>query len=191
MVTPLRIGTTISTVEVDKGAGFTRGTPAVWQRYLPVRIEAMALTRDTLFAAGPPDVLKRRSARRSGRSPGRRVAGDRPGHRPAVLASPNLQSASFRRHGCGRQSPADRDTRRQVNRLGMNHRLRYTRTPRETVKLCHRFFAQRMGRELQSCSVGGMRACSWLRHAAAARRQDAAPTCVGWKAGIKHNGLVT
>jgi hypothetical protein len=45
------------TVEVDKGAGFTRGTPAVWQHYLPVRIEAMALTSDTLFAAGPPDVL--------------------------------------------------------------------------------------------------------------------------------------
>ena len=45
-------------VEVDKGAGFTRGTPAVWQEYLPVRIEAMALTRDVLFAAGPPDVCK-------------------------------------------------------------------------------------------------------------------------------------
>jgi len=45
------------TVEVDKGSGFTRGTPAVWQEYLPVRIEAMALTSDTLFAAGPPDVL--------------------------------------------------------------------------------------------------------------------------------------
>jgi outer membrane protein assembly factor BamB len=45
------------TVEVDKGAGFTRGQPTVWQEYLPVRIEAMALTRDTLFAAGPPDIL--------------------------------------------------------------------------------------------------------------------------------------
>ena len=45
------------TVEVDKGSGFTRGTPAVWQQYLPVRIEAMVLTSDTLFAAGPPDVL--------------------------------------------------------------------------------------------------------------------------------------
>ena len=44
-------------VEVDKGAGFTRGAPAVWQKYLPVRIEAMALTRDVLFAAGPPDVF--------------------------------------------------------------------------------------------------------------------------------------
>ena len=44
-------------IEVDKGAGFTRGTPAVWQEYLPVRIEAMALARDTSFVAGPPDVL--------------------------------------------------------------------------------------------------------------------------------------
>jgi outer membrane protein assembly factor BamB len=44
-------------IEVDKGAGFTRGTPAVWQEYLPVRIEAMALARDTLYVAGPPDVL--------------------------------------------------------------------------------------------------------------------------------------
>lgn len=46
------------TVEVDKGAGFTRGTPAVWQEYLPVRIEAMALTRRILFAAGTPDKVK-------------------------------------------------------------------------------------------------------------------------------------
>jgi len=46
------------TVEVDKGAGFTRGAPTVWQQYLPVRIEAMALASDTLFAAGQPDVLK-------------------------------------------------------------------------------------------------------------------------------------
>ena len=45
------------TVEVDKGSGFTRAQPTVWQEYLPVRIEAMALTSDTLFAAGPPDVL--------------------------------------------------------------------------------------------------------------------------------------
>jgi outer membrane protein assembly factor BamB len=44
------------TVEVDKGAGFTRSVPTVWQQYLPVRIEAMALTRDTLYAAGVPDV---------------------------------------------------------------------------------------------------------------------------------------
>jgi len=44
-------------IEVDKGAGFTRGAPAVWHRYVPVRIEAMARTSDTLFAAGPPDVF--------------------------------------------------------------------------------------------------------------------------------------
>ncbi len=45
------------TVEVDKGAGFTRGAPAVWQNYLPVRIEAMVLTQDALFVAGPPDAI--------------------------------------------------------------------------------------------------------------------------------------
>lgn len=44
-------------VEVDKGAGFTRGTPSVWQQYVPVRIEAMALAGDTLFAAGQPDIF--------------------------------------------------------------------------------------------------------------------------------------
>lgn len=44
-------------VEVDKGAGFTRGVPTVWQEYLPVRIEAMALAAEVLFAAGKPDVL--------------------------------------------------------------------------------------------------------------------------------------
>ena len=42
-------------VEVDKGTGFTRGTPAVWQEYVPVRIEAMTLTSHVLFAAGSPD----------------------------------------------------------------------------------------------------------------------------------------
>jgi hypothetical protein len=44
-------------IEVDKGAGFTRGTPTVWQQYVPVRIEAMALASDTLFAAGQPDLF--------------------------------------------------------------------------------------------------------------------------------------
>ncbi|MGM0486080.1 MAG: PQQ-binding-like beta-propeller repeat protein, partial [Planctomycetota bacterium] len=44
-------------VEVDKGAGFTRGAPAVWQEYVPFRIEAMALGRSALFVAGPPDVV--------------------------------------------------------------------------------------------------------------------------------------
>jgi hypothetical protein len=44
-------------IEVDKGAGFTRGTPTVWQEYIPVRIEAMALAGNTLFAAGQPDVF--------------------------------------------------------------------------------------------------------------------------------------
>lgn len=44
-------------VEVDKGAGFTRGAPAVWQQSIPVRIEALALTRNMLLAAGTPDTL--------------------------------------------------------------------------------------------------------------------------------------
>jgi hypothetical protein len=44
-------------VEVDKGAGFTRGAPPEWQQYVPVRIEAMALGRDLLLAAGTPDVF--------------------------------------------------------------------------------------------------------------------------------------
>ena len=44
-------------VEVDKGAGFTRGAPAEWQEYVPVRIEALALARDLLLAAGTPDVF--------------------------------------------------------------------------------------------------------------------------------------
>jgi len=44
-------------IEVDKGAGFTRGAPTAWQQYVPVRIEAMTLTCDTLFAAGQPDTF--------------------------------------------------------------------------------------------------------------------------------------
>lgn len=44
-------------IEADKGAGFTRGAPTAWQQYVPVRIEAMALAGDTLFAAGQPDVF--------------------------------------------------------------------------------------------------------------------------------------
>ena len=44
-------------VEVDKGAGFTRGTPPEWEEYVPVRIEAMAVAGDVLLAAGTPDVF--------------------------------------------------------------------------------------------------------------------------------------
>lgn len=41
----------------DKGPGFTRAQPAKWSVSVPVRIRAMVLAGQTLFAAGPPDVL--------------------------------------------------------------------------------------------------------------------------------------
>lgn len=40
----------------DKGVGYSRAKPAVWQKFVPVRIRAMVKTRDVLFVAGPPDV---------------------------------------------------------------------------------------------------------------------------------------
>ncbi len=42
---------------VDKGPGFTRAEPALWTRWVDVRIEAMVLAGDKLFFAGPPDVV--------------------------------------------------------------------------------------------------------------------------------------
>ena len=45
------------TYEIDKGTGFTRARPPLWAQWLPIRIRAMVATRDTLFVAGPPDVL--------------------------------------------------------------------------------------------------------------------------------------
>jgi len=44
-------------VNKDKGTGFTRSQPAKWQTWTPVRIRAMVLAGETLFVAGPPDVL--------------------------------------------------------------------------------------------------------------------------------------
>ncbi len=44
-------------VDKDKGIGFTRVRPPRWSEWLPVRIRAMALAGQTLFVAGPPDVL--------------------------------------------------------------------------------------------------------------------------------------
>ncbi|MHC4439791.1 MAG: outer membrane protein assembly factor BamB family protein [Planctomycetota bacterium] len=41
----------------DKGIGYTRAEPPVWIQWLPVRIRAMVKAGDTLFVAGPPDVL--------------------------------------------------------------------------------------------------------------------------------------
>jgi outer membrane protein assembly factor BamB len=42
----------------DKGTGFTRARPPKWSVWVPVRIRAMVLAKDTLFVAGPPDVLE-------------------------------------------------------------------------------------------------------------------------------------
>ncbi|MBN2313380.1 MAG: PQQ-binding-like beta-propeller repeat protein [Sedimentisphaerales bacterium] len=41
----------------DKGIGYTRAEPPVWMEWYPVRIRAMVKAGETLFAAGPPDVL--------------------------------------------------------------------------------------------------------------------------------------
>lgn len=41
----------------DKGIGYTRAEPPVWMEWIPVRIRAMVKAGETLFAAGPPDVL--------------------------------------------------------------------------------------------------------------------------------------
>ena len=41
----------------DKGIGYTRAEPPLWKTWVPLRVRAMVKTRDTLFAAGPPDVL--------------------------------------------------------------------------------------------------------------------------------------
>lgn len=48
---------TTPAVDRDKGPGFTRTKEPTWSTWLPVRIRAMVLAGDTLFAAGPPDVL--------------------------------------------------------------------------------------------------------------------------------------
>jgi hypothetical protein len=42
---------------LDKMIGYTRAEPPLWTRWLPVRIRAMVKAGDTLFLAGPPDVL--------------------------------------------------------------------------------------------------------------------------------------
>lgn len=42
---------------LDKMIGYTRAEPPVWELWLPVRIRAMVKAGDTLFVAGPPDVL--------------------------------------------------------------------------------------------------------------------------------------
>ena len=42
---------------VEKGTGFVRRHPARWQKMIPLRIRAMVLAGDRLFAAGLPDVV--------------------------------------------------------------------------------------------------------------------------------------
>ena len=42
---------------LDKGLGFTRAKGPEWFQYIPVRVNAMVLAGNTLFVAGPPDVL--------------------------------------------------------------------------------------------------------------------------------------
>jgi len=42
---------------VEKGTGYIRAAPAKWQTLIPLRIRAMVLAGDQLFAAGTPDVL--------------------------------------------------------------------------------------------------------------------------------------
>lgn len=41
-----------------RSTGYTRAAPPKWERWLPLRIRAMVKTRDKLFVAGPPDILK-------------------------------------------------------------------------------------------------------------------------------------
>jgi outer membrane protein assembly factor BamB len=42
---------------VEKGTGYVRQSPAKWQHMVPLRIRAMVLAGDHLFAAGTPDVV--------------------------------------------------------------------------------------------------------------------------------------
>jgi len=46
-----------ATFEVAKGWGFTRTNPPVWFQWVPIRIRAMVLAGQTLFVAGPPDLV--------------------------------------------------------------------------------------------------------------------------------------
>ena len=46
----------------EKGTGYVRQRPAKWQKMIPLRIRAMVLAGDHLFAAGTPDVLDPKDA---------------------------------------------------------------------------------------------------------------------------------
>jgi outer membrane protein assembly factor BamB len=41
----------------QQGPGFTRRSDPIWKQFVPLRIRAMALAGDTLFLAGPPDIV--------------------------------------------------------------------------------------------------------------------------------------
>ena len=41
----------------EKGTGYTRQRPAQWQKMVPLRVRAMVLAADRLFAVGTPDVV--------------------------------------------------------------------------------------------------------------------------------------
>jgi len=41
----------------EKGPGYSRRNPAKWEKSIPVRVMGMVLTRDKLFAAGPPNTV--------------------------------------------------------------------------------------------------------------------------------------
>ncbi|MHB8901855.1 MAG: hypothetical protein ACYC6Y_24125, partial [Thermoguttaceae bacterium] len=42
---------------LDKMIGYTRAEPTLWQTWLPVRVQGMVKAGETLFVAGPPDLL--------------------------------------------------------------------------------------------------------------------------------------
>jgi outer membrane protein assembly factor BamB len=42
----------------DKQPGYSRAKPSKWQTWIPVRVRAMVRTGNSLFVAGPPDILK-------------------------------------------------------------------------------------------------------------------------------------
>ena len=44
-------------IDREKGPGFSRAAPPKWSTQIPLRARAMVLAGDTLFIAGPPDVV--------------------------------------------------------------------------------------------------------------------------------------
>ena len=41
----------------DKGMGFSRSAPPVWNQWIPIRVKAMVLAGQDLYVCGPPDVF--------------------------------------------------------------------------------------------------------------------------------------